>query len=204
MNDLAKELKSQYGYTSYELALVKYALVSILSELSKLFILGIFFYLTNHFTEFIFSMVLLFLLRLNIGGLHCKHYITCFLLTFIVSYSSVTLLPKICSVSPTVMIIFSVIDMIICFAIGPIASPFRPTPDNLRLKRCRYIGLIVFCIFIFFVSIFQTNVAFFNYLQVGFWTITLHTAQMLIAKISKKEEDDINEENQIIQHKQNM
>ena len=42
MNDLAKELKSQYGYTSYELALVKYALVSILSELSKLFILGIF------------------------------------------------------------------------------------------------------------------------------------------------------------------
>lgn len=190
MSNIADELKEQYGYTSHELALVKYAITSILSELSKLIIMGLFFYLTGYFAEFMFSTILLLFLRINIGGLHCRHYLTCFILTFTVSYASVTLLPQFFTVSPAAIIVFSIIFMIICFKTGPIASPFRPMPDGAMIRRCRNTGTVIFLLFILFVSIFQSSDAASSYMQTGFWTITLHTLQMIVAKILNKEEQN--------------
>lgn len=43
MQSLIDELKDEYGYSSYDIAMVKYVLTSIFYEFSKLIIFGIFF-----------------------------------------------------------------------------------------------------------------------------------------------------------------
>ena len=91
-NDLT-DIKNKYGYSSYDIAMVKYVLTSIFYEFSKLIIFGIFFGFLGYFKSFLVSLILLLFLRINIGGIHCKHYITCFLLTFVVLFSSIILLP---------------------------------------------------------------------------------------------------------------
>ena len=76
--------------------------------------------------------------------------------------------------------------MIINYYIGPIASPFRPSPNSVLLKSCRNLGFIIIFTYILFVSIFQNIEALELYIQVGFWTILLHTIQLIIAKITRK------------------
>ena len=188
MQSLIDELKDEYGYSSYDIAMVKYVLTSIFYEFSKLIIFGIFFGFLGYFESFLVSLILLLFLRINIGGIHCKHYITCFLLTFVVLFSSIILLPKLLFVAPILIISICTICMIINYKIGPIASPFRPSPDSILIKKCQNTGFVIIFIFIIFVSFFHEFSLFATYFQVGFWTIVLHTAQLFIAKISKKEE----------------
>ena len=186
MSDLIKELQTEYGYSDYDIAKVKYVLTCIFSELSKLIIFGIIFGLTGYFASFIISLILLLFLRINIGGFHCKHYISCLLLTSVILYASIVLLPNIMHPSYILILIISAICMIVNYSIGPICSPFRPSPDSLLLKHCRNNGFIVIFIYVLFVSIFQNNTFLVPYIYVGFWTIVLHTVQLIIAKLLRK------------------
>ncbi len=182
---LIASLQKEYGYSNYDIARIKYVLVSITSEFSKFIILGIFFGMTDHFISFLLSTLLLLFLRTNVGGLHCKHYSTCFLLTFAISYLSITFLPSVCTISYFFVTLFSISCMLVNYYIGPIASPFRPLPESAVLKRCRNMGCIVIVIYIFFASIFQNSVIMIPYIQAGFWTIILHTFQLVVAKFLK-------------------
>lgn len=186
MSELIQELQKEYGYSDYDIAKVKYVLASIFSEFSKLLLFGILFGILGYFYSFLVSIVLLLFLRINIGGLHCKHYMSCLFLTFIVLFCSIMFFPNLISLSASYIILFSMICMIINYWIGPIASPFRPTPDSVLIKSCRNIGFLIIFSFILFVSIFQNFSFLALYIQVGFWTIVLHTIQLIIAKILRK------------------
>lgn len=183
MNKISDALKTTYNYSNYELALVKYTLLSIASELSKMMLLCIFYLLLGQFSYFIIFVLLLSLLRFHSGGFHCKHYITCLLLTFIISYLAIIILPSIGTPDSLIMEGTIIICLIINYLIGPIASPLRPTPNSLLLKHCQNNSFIIIFIFFFIVSIFNSYQAIYPYLLVGFWTIILHTLQMIFAKI---------------------
>lgn len=184
--NIVNELKSEYGYSSYDMAIVKYVLVSIVSELSKLILFGIFFYKLGFLTEFSFAILLLLFLRINGGGLHCKHYISCFLLTFMVLGFSIIILPYFLKPSYIWVMIITCVCMIINYFIGPVASPFRPSPNSLLLKNCKNNSFLVIFTFILFVNIFHSNALFDNFIAIGFWTILLHTLQLIAAKFFMK------------------
>lgn len=188
MDNLLKKIQGIYGYSDYEIAVIKYVLTAIFSEISKLIILGIFYFIIGKFSLFIISFILMCLLRINCGGYHCKHYLTCLLLTFVVSYLSIVLMPNYCIPNTSIMLIILTICLFINFFVGPVASPFRPAPNSLLLKHCRNNGFMTIFIFTLLVSIFNTNYLIINYLIVGFWTIILHTSQLIIAKILRKGE----------------
>lgn len=183
MNKLAQTLKDTYGYSNYELALVKYTLESIFSEFSKIIILGIFYFFTGYFSSFVIFILSLALLRVHSGGFHCKHYFTCFLFTFIMSYFAIVLLP--CKYSPSYLMIMvcTTICLFVNYYIGPISSPFRPTPDSLLLKHCKNKSFLIVFLYLIIVSIFKNYNLFFPFVVISFWTIILHTMQMIIAKI---------------------
>ncbi|MCI8956635.1 MAG: accessory gene regulator B family protein [Eubacterium sp.] len=186
MSELIQELQREYGYSDYDIAKVKYVLASLFSEFSKLFLFGLSFGILGYFYPFLFSIILLLFLRINIGGLHCKHYISCLFLTSIILYASIMFLPNLVLLSTTSIIFFSIICMVINYYIGPVASPFRPSPDSVLIKSCRNIGFFIIFTFILFVSIFQNNSFLASYIQVGFWTIVLHTIQLIIAKLLRR------------------
>lgn len=186
MSKLIQELQREYGYSDYDIAKVKYVLASLFSEFSKLILFGALFGVLGYFYPFLFSIILLLFLRINIGGLHCKHYMSCLILTFLILYTSIMFLPNLITLSTTSIMFFSIICMVINFYIGPVASPFRPTPDSVLIKSCRNIGFVIIFTFIISVSIFQNILFLAPYIQVGFWTIVLHTIQLIIAKVLRK------------------
>lgn len=183
MNQLTQALKETYGYSDYELALVKYTLISVASELSKLIILGVFYFLLDKFLYFLVFVVLLAFLRINSGGLHCQHYISCFVLTFVMSYFAIVILPSYLFPSNFLTLTATAVCLFVNYFIGPIASPFRPSPDSLLLKYCKNSSFLIIFIFFIIVSIFNSNPQISPYLSIGFWTIILHTMQMIFAKI---------------------
>ena len=186
MSELIQELQREYGYSDYDIAKVKYVLASLFSEFSKLLLFGTLFGVLGYFYPFLFSIILLLFLRINIGGLHCKHYLSCFALSFFILYLSIIFFPYIVNISFIFIFAISTVCMIINYYIGPIASPFRPSPNSVLLKSCRNLGFIILFNYILFVSIFQNIEALELYIQVGFWTILLHTIQLIIAKITRK------------------
>lgn len=184
---LTDEFKQTYGYTNYEIALIKYVIHSIISEFSKLLLLGFFYYSIGKLNMLIASFFLLLLLRFNGGGFHYKHYLSCLTVTFIISLLSISVFPLIQIPNYSIVIAVLILCMITNYKIGPFASPFRPSPNMYLLKSCKNNGFVITLIFIIIVSIFNTNKFIQPYLIVGFWTVVLHTIQMIIAKIFRKE-----------------
>lgn len=186
MKSILNEIKNTYGYSDYEIALIKYVIISIASEFSKLLLLGFYYIYIGKLGLYIFSFTLLLLLRVNSGGYHCKHYLSCLALTFAISFLSIVLLPIISIPNYSIIIAVLLVCMVTNYIIGPVASPFRPTPDMYLLKSCNNNSFAVTLFFIIIVSIFNTNKFMQPYLIVGFWTTVLHTVQLIIAKLREK------------------
>ena len=186
MGTLSSKIQKVYGYTDYEMAVIKYSVTALISEISKIMILGITYALMGKFDLFIAFSILLILLRLNGGGYHCKHYITCLLLTTFVSFATIILLPQINIPNYSIILFLLTVCLFVTYYIGPIPSPFRPRPDNQLIKQCNHKSFLVIFFFIIVVSIFNSNIVARPYLIVGFWTIILHTLQLIIAKVLQK------------------
>ncbi|MCI8957253.1 MAG: accessory gene regulator B family protein [Eubacterium sp.] len=188
MNTFALRIQKMYGYTDYEMAVIKYSITALFSELSKIFILSILYLYIEKFNFFIVSCVLLIFLRKNGGGYHCKHYITCLLLTAFISTAAIVLLPLINIPNFSIILLTLIICLFTNYFIGPVSSPFRAEPNALLIKRCKNNVFLTIFIFIIIVSIFNSNIVIRPYLIVGFWTIILHTLQLIVAKILRKGE----------------
>lgn len=188
MSILTAKIQKMYNYTDYEMAIIKYSITALFSELTKLIILGTIYAVIGKFDLFAASSLLLIFLRINSGGYHCKHYTTCLLLTACFSFSAVVILPHIYIPNYSVILLGLTLCLLIIYCIGPIPSPFRPTPDGQLVKRCHHKSFLTMFFFIIIVSIFNSNIEIRPYLIVGFWTVILHTLQLIIAKIQKKGE----------------
>ena len=46
-------LKNNYGYSDFQIGQIRYTIISILSDVSKLIIMGIFFILTDYFFQYL-------------------------------------------------------------------------------------------------------------------------------------------------------
>ena len=132
MNSLSAKIQKMYGYSDYEMALIKYSVTAMLSEISKIVILSIFYLFIGKFDLFVAFSALLIFLRINGGGYHCKHYITCLMLSFFISLCATVILPLIYIPNHILMLIFLTICLFITYYVGPIPSPFR------RSKWCNY------------------------------------------------------------------
>lgn len=75
-------LKNNYGYSDFQIGQIRYTIISILSDVSKLIIMGIFFILTDYFFQYLAAIATLLVLRTCTGGLHFKHYFSCLALSF--------------------------------------------------------------------------------------------------------------------------
>ena len=81
-------LKNNYGYSDFQIGQIRYTIISILSDVSKLIIMGIFFILTDYFFQYLAAIATLLVLRTCTGGLHFKHYFSCLALSFFLLYAN--------------------------------------------------------------------------------------------------------------------
>ena len=76
-------IQFKYGLTNRERKLLHFSFVGIIYDSTKFLMLFIFFACIEQVPLFLFDTFILILLRTNQGGMHLKHYFTCFIFSFI-------------------------------------------------------------------------------------------------------------------------
>lgn len=174
-------LKEQYQFSDFQIAQLKYTWKTFASELSKLLIMGLLF--RHDFGKYIFSVTLMLFLRTATGGLHCKKYISCFLVSFTYMFLSLMVLPAI-PVNKVFQLVLLFICMLCNYYIGPVTSAVHRSLSTDCKKRVKVQAFLIIFFYLTLTYIVPEN----PYFTCGFWVIILNTLQLLLAKAQKKEE----------------
>ena len=182
MNYILNKVQAEYGYTDYQIKLIKFYITGIFYDLSKTLIFMIYFYATGKFIEFIFAAVPLILLRTKTGGIHFKKYWSCFLFSLVYFYTVINILPALIAVHPLAVYPVLLVCAVMDYVFGPTTLSKRPAPTENFIKKAKIQSFqVVFIVAVLF-FIFP-NVP---YLMVSFWTVVLHAVQLAIAKLIKE------------------
>lgn len=162
-------------------AKINYVISCMIYEGSKLLLFAIFFGCIHQLEGFFYSLIILLPLRIISGGLHFKHYIACFAFSFLYFYLvNIVLVPFKFPLGISI-IILSLCAVLNC-KIGPITSNSRPKLKAEDIKKGKFNIFIATCYeTILTVLFFNTSIS-----VVGFWTIVLHTLQLIIADFRMK------------------
>ncbi len=83
ISSILTKLNMNNSFTQTELLEIRYSILAIGGDLSKLIIMGFIFLKLGNFTPFLYSMVTTIPLRTIIGGFHLKNYWNCLFFSFI-------------------------------------------------------------------------------------------------------------------------
>ncbi len=165
----------------YRLRLKNYYTQCAISEGSKLILFSLFFYFSSLFKEYLVTLFFLLFLRTNGGGIHCKKYRNCLLLSFFMILGNILLAEHF----PPPQVIFSTV-LLICLplmiVLVPIPSSYRPKLSDKTIKKSK-ISTLLFTIFFILSS---CTIAPDIIRNIGFWTFVIHTLQLVLAKILSK------------------
>lgn len=174
-------LKEKYHMSNYQIAQIEFFFKNIISELSKMIIMGILFH--KHLKMYFFLLFMMCLLRSFSGGIHFYTYHGCLICSFAYMWLAMYLLPNI--MLPTYAKLFLLLlCIIICYSIGPVLSKYRTNFPKKRLYYCRNITCLIIFTYTFIMYIVPKN----PYFKSGFWMIILHSLQLYAAKIRTKGE----------------
>ena len=167
--------------SSPEMELLKYVTLSFLSEASKIAILAVLFH--SQITLFLFVMGIMFFMRKSTGGMHCKRYLACFMVSFIYMYLCIVLLPEI-PLPKSLMLLGLLVCICVNYKIGLVVSKYHQKPDEERKRKAGIQSFIVIFFYMTVMFILPENI----YMCGGFWVIVLHTLQLFLAHVGLKGE----------------
>ncbi len=174
-------LQQNFGYTDFQIRQLVYVKDCLVSEISKLIIMGIFFSAIGKFSLFAVSGFVLLLIRTWSGGLHFKHYLSCLLVSFLVFYLGVCVLNPV-----TLPKIYQLVLLLGCIlthiAFAPIVSATRPIPNGILVRKSKVHSFTVIFLYALILYIVPPN----QYINVGFWIIVLQSLQLAIANFTQK------------------
>lgn len=181
MRIISDYLDSVPDLAPVEKAKVNYFLSCIVYEGSKIILFILFFAITKHLKDFIYSMIILLPLRIISGGLHFKHYWACLVFSF--GYFYIVTIPLGTCIPPYGIALVTLgICIVINYHLSPIMSDSRPPLPPEAVRRTRLHIFIATAYDTILTALFyDTNLA-----PVGFWTIVLHSVQLIIAKLKKR------------------
>lgn len=167
---------------AYKKKLMKYYLQCLISEASKILLYAIFFLRFNLLSEYLFALLLLMFLRTNGGGLHFKHYATCFVVSFSVFSGSILLGIRF-PFSATASILIVLVSIPLGYWGVPVVSANRPPASQRVVKKSKRNTVVILLAYLLLICIVPMN----RYLSIGIWIITIHVVQLMLAKLIKKE-----------------
>lgn len=172
-------LKSTYQFTDYQIAQLSFLAKTLLSEISKILIIGLFF--RKEIPFYIICMFILALLRTSTGGLHCKTYLSCLAASCFYIVFTFKVLPMI-PIGQIPAMVLLLLCAIIDYNVGPVTSDVHlPLTEKVK-QRGRICTVVTILFFFILMYIIPENL----YAITGFWIIISHTLQLIAAKIRKK------------------
>lgn len=184
MEYLMNKVQKEYGFSDYQIKLIRFSMTGILYDMSKILIFAVFFAATGKFVEYLFALVPLLLLRIRTGGIHMKNYWTCFLFSFVYFYIVINVLPVVMIMPPLLVYPILLLCAIANYLIGPTSLRERPAAQANLVQKIKIQTFQV----VFIVAVLYFLFPDRHYLIVSFWTVVLHTFQLSITKIIKIKE----------------
>lgn len=178
IRNLTASLQSRYSLNDYQIRQLKYMIITFTSEISKLVLLGILFY--AKFDSFIFTTLILLLLRKSTGGLHLKTYWGCLIFSAMYYIFAIVILPHI-PINVMIQILLLLLCIAINLKIGAVTSSYRPMANDHQIHRARKNIIIILSLYLF-----TYMIPTIQYRTIGFWVIILHTLQLTVAYILQK------------------
>lgn len=190
MQYILDKIQKEYGFSDYQIKLLRFYFTGILYDLSKTLILGIYFYIIGKFPEFLFALVPLVLLRIRSGGIHFKRYSTCFLFSFLYFCLVIHVLPGLVSVHPLAVYPVLLVCAVTDYLVGPnklqekivVRDAVLKDEQNSLMKKAKIECFQVVLIVAILCFLFPGN----RYLIVSFWTVVVHAVQLVITKIMRE------------------
>ncbi len=177
MNYINDYIRENMSLTVREQKLFVYYLKCILYDVSKLILFLFIFSMLHMLPEFLLTFVIQFPLRTISGGLHFRHYWSCFTFSLVYLFLIITLFRKIL-IPFEIGIVLLLLCIIIIYQIGQVRSPSRPSLSDIELlHRKRAVLIAAGCEILIAVLIYQTDFA-----PIIYWSIILHTLQLIIGK----------------------
>lgn len=172
-------LKTYYQLTDLQIRQLDFLRKTLLSEISKLLIMGFLF--RKQLDVYCISVLALCLLRTSTGGLHCKTYFRCLLSS--IAYMTVCLVllsPIIVSlpVKAGLLLVCASIN----YMVGPVTSDVHLPLKPAQIQKGRIQAAVLILFFLVTMCIMPENI----YMIPVFWIVIIHTLQLIAAKIRKK------------------
>ncbi len=181
MQNILHMASESANLNSKEQKFLIFRLKCILYDISKLILFTAFFAVMHKLSGFIFAFLIFYPIRQISGGLHFKHYFSCLVFSFVYMLLVVAVLSPLTLELAVVVPILAVCATVI-YAIGPIRPPSRPALSKQEFAEHRKKAFSIVCYeAVLVVLFFDSELA-----SVGYWTIILHTLQLVIAFIVKK------------------
>ena len=181
MELLSKLMKQNEQISEKQKKMAIYHLKCWLYDGSKFLIFLVFFFFIERLDMYLYAFIILLPLRLNTGGLHFKHYWSCLLFSFVYMLTVTIPLADI-RLPYGVSILLLLLCVVINGSIGPICSASRPALPQQEIIKYRQKGALLTCYDTLLTMLFwNTHLA-----PVGFWTIVLHSVQLVIGNILEK------------------
>ena len=153
----------------------------ILYDISKLILFVAFFAGMHKLRSFVYSFLIFYPIRQISGGLHFKHYFSCLMFSFAYMYLVVVMLAPL-TLELAVIVPILIVCAAVIYAIGPIRPPSRPALSKQEFAEQRKKALSIVCYECVFIVLFYDSML----ASAGYWTIILHTIQLIVAFIIKK------------------
>lgn len=179
--NIKQHLKEKYQLSTYQIAQIEFFFKNLLSELSKMLIMGIMFH--RHLKIYFFLLFMMCLLRSVSGGIHFYTYKSCLIASTVYMGTVITVLPHI-TIPRFVQLFLLLACIFICYSTAPVLSKYRTQFSEKSLYYCRNITCLIIFIYTLLMYIIPEN----PYTIAGFWMIILHSFQLIVAKIQKKGE----------------
>lgn len=182
MDTFFRKLQANYSLTDRDIKYLKFTFTALLYDISKMVLLFLFFFMIDETAAFLLCMTLLILLRGNHGGLHTKHYFSCFLLSFFFLVFSICIMPAILEVPKPLMLLGLTLCIVINYYVGPVRSEQCHVKDPGIFKRNQIHTFIIVFAFLILSYLLPSS----HLMTCGFWIIVAQSVQLIIAKCIQK------------------
>ena len=134
-----EQIQSSYQFTDLEMAKMDYTLKVFAYELSKLVFFFVFFAVIGKFSEFAVCLIALLPFRWISGGIHLKHYWSCFIFSFCF-FAVILFMGEMFTLPLYAQISLFVLSNLLLFFIGPVPSAKRKVMTKKQYTNKRFLS----------------------------------------------------------------
>lgn len=134
MQYILNRLQQEYGFSDYQVKLLRFSFTGILYDVSKTLIFIVYFTYIGKFPELIFALIPLILLRTRSGGIHFRKYWTCFFFSFLYLCLVIHVLPVVIPLHPLAVYPVLAVCAVADYLLGPNSLKEKVVVQDAALK----------------------------------------------------------------------